>query len=50
MKEKKPNKGKFIAYFSLINGYPVCGGKPFVTSDVPNTILKITIAFCQIHL
>ena len=38
--EKKTlNKGKFIAYFSLINGYPVCGCKPFVTSDVPNTIL-----------
>ena len=38
-KKKNLNKGKFIAYFSLINGYPVCGGKPFVTSDVPNTIL-----------
>ena len=38
--EKKTlNKGKFIAYFALINGYPVCGCKPFVTSDVPNTIL-----------
>lgn len=26
-------------YLPLINGYPVCRGKPFVTSDVSNTIL-----------
>ena len=37
-------------YFPLINGYPIRGWKPLVASDVSNTILQISITFCQVNL
>ena len=39
-----------MTYFSLIDGYPVCRAKPFVTSNVSHTILEISISLCEIYL
>ncbi len=40
----------WASYLSLIDGYPIRGGKPFVVFDIIDTIPQVSVALGQVHL